>query len=645
MTEGSDKLIMQRCAPVLPSRPTAAHPVDLRAVKVTGGLWADRQRANRTVSFPLGLKRLESEGNFRNLRLAAGAETGDYRLPMFMDGAIHKMLEAAAWEIAREPDPELERFIAETTELLERVQDDDGYLNSYQQAVRPGPRYAQLERSHEIYLAGLLALAGVAADRAGLGDRLLAVGRRFADHLVQRFLGSPSGGADGHPGAELAMIELFRHTGEARYLELARAMIDNRGHGRIGGAHGGLRYLQDHQPVREAASAVGHAVRQHYLDAGTVDLFLETLDRELLDGSVRRWDDLVATKLSITGGTGSRHRGEAFGDGYELPPDRAYNESCAAFAAVFWNWRLLLATGESRYADLIERLLYNAFAASTSVDGSRFFYVNPLQRREDHFEADDDGRRHEWFDCPCCPPNIMRLVSSLGGYLVTTGDDEITLQQFMPSELTLDLPAGRVILDVATDFPWQGTVVITVREAPDAPITLGLRRPGWAGPDAVRWRVADEEQDDDHEAGYLRHRRTWLAGDVITLELDLTPRLVAAHHRVDALRGCVAVERGPLVYCFEQRDQATDAPLPDTFVDSATGLREVTRDLPGLGSTVLVELDAVVATPPGKPGTLPYGPPGAPVAERRVTATALPYFLWDNRGPGGMRVWLPGWVG
>ncbi|HZC25739.1 MAG TPA: beta-L-arabinofuranosidase domain-containing protein, partial [Actinopolymorphaceae bacterium] len=529
--EGTEQI----CGPVSPT--SGAHvverPVGIRDVRLSGGPLARWQGVNRDVTFPLALARLESEGNLANLRLAAGEPAGDYRAPIFMDGAVHKMLEAAAWEVVREPNEKLEEFLTLTGELLARVQADDGYVNSYYQVVRPKERYSQLDRSHEIYLGGLLALAGVARLRGGGGagvgvgagaGALPIVARRFADHLVETFLPGDRPAFDGHPGAELAFVELYRLTGAVPYLRLASKMVEGRGHGRLGTAHGGRHYRQDHLPVREASTVVGHAVRAMYLEAGIVDVYLETGDRSLLDASVRRWDDLVACKMSLTGGIGSRHRGEAFGEGYELPPDRAYNESCAAFAAVFWNWRLLLATGDSRYADMIERLLYNAFAASTSLDGSRFFYVNPLQRREDHLEGDDPGRRCEWFACPCCPPNIMRLVSTLGHYVATTNDDGVLLHQYAPSEIRVPVrraaPSGSVdqevqaVLVVDTDYPWSGSVEIAVAHAPGGEWTLGLRIPAWC----ARARVfvdGEELAATVSDRGYVRLTRSWQTGDVV----------------------------------------------------------------------------------------------------------------------------------
>ncbi|MFC5834248.1 glycoside hydrolase family 127 protein [Nonomuraea insulae] len=600
-------------------------PLGIDDVEIEGGPFGRWQQINREAGIPLGLEQMEKSGAAPNLRLAAGEGGGSFQGYRFQDSDLYKQLEAVAWEHARRPDDGYRAFVAESAALLARAQRPDGYLNSHYQVVKPDKIFAELEYSHEMYCAGHLFQAAVAAARAGLGEELPAVARRFADLLVQRFLVDGDDGIDGHAEVETALVELYRLTGERPYLELARKLIDNRGKGLIAQTGLGPLYAQDHLPVREADTAVGHAVRQLYLEAGVVDVAVETGDEELLACSVRRWEDLVATKTSITGGHGSRHDGEAFGERYELPPDRAYNESCAAIASIHWNWRLLLATGHGRYADLIERTLYNAFAASTSADGTRFFYVNPLQRRADLFEDAYLGRRRDWFACACCPPNIMRLVASLGHYVATTDAEGLSVHQYVPGTIR----AGGITLAVETGYPWDGRVRFTVRDTPGGEWTLKLRVPAWSAP-------GDLAPNAD---GYAEIRRDWKSGDTFTLDLDLTPRLVRPHRKIDALRGCAAIERGPLVYCFEQIDQGDD--LEDLALLPEARLRTVERDLPGVGRTVQIEADAL-RLPPSTPDGLPYGTtPQDLQARTPVTATAVPYYQWDNRDGGVMRVWTP----
>ncbi|WP_026256983.1 glycoside hydrolase family 127 protein [Actinopolymorpha alba] len=631
--------------PVGPVVPTATSRVTHRGlglddVRIDGGPWGRWQSVNRAVSIPLGIKQLRKAGNLDNLRLAAGEATGEFRGPRFMDSDLYKQLEAVAWETGRESDKDLHEFIRESAELLSRAQREDGYLNSYYQFVKPDQQYAELEYSHEMYCAGHLIQAAVASARVGGAPKLLEVARRFADHLVKVFLHEGNSGIDGHPEIETALVELYRLTGEESYLRLAEKLINERGKGHIANSGMGAHYLQDHLPVREVDTHVGHAVRALYLEAGIVDVYLETGDESLLEWSVRRWEDMVASKTYLTGGVGSRHSHEAFGDRYELPPDRAYTETCAAIASIHWSWRLLLATGQRRYADLIERTLYNGFAASTSTDGTKFFYVNPLQRRFDHIEGDDPGRRHEWFSCACCPPNIMRLVSSLGHYVASTSDDELAVHQFAPGTIRADLPAGEVALSVETDYPWAGAINLTVDRGPGSEWTLAIRVPSWSESATVTVN-GEPVAATPGERGYLSLRRAWQPGDTMTIELDMTPRLVFPHQSIDAVRGSTAVERGPLVYCFEQVDQAEGADVGDLALAPDAALRVKDTELPGVGRTVAIEASAFVVSQPSD--GLPYSTkrPEELVTVTPTTATAVPYFQWDNRDGSAMRVWTP----
>jgi uncharacterized protein len=642
-----------------PVRPSASADVVHRPVagpgtRLESGLLQEWQQRSSEVSLPLAVTQMEAAGNLGNLRLAiSGGDPADYRGPAFMDSDIYKTLEAVAWELSRNTgsagDQALAAFAAEATDLLERAQQSDGYLNSYIQ-VTGKPRYAQLASSHELYCAGHLIQAAIAAHRAaavlgeGAGDgaaapdfkatadALFAVATRFADHLVDHFGGRE--GNDGHPIIETALAELYRETGHEPYLRLASQFLEQRGYGHIGDSGFGSRYLQDNLPVRENPTEVGHVVRALYLEAGIADVAAETADRGLLAASIIRWDDMVATKTALTGGNGSRHSGEAFGDAFELPPDRAYNETCAAIASFQWSWRLLLATGDVRYADLMERLLYNGFGASVSSDGQRFFYVNPLQRRIDHFENDLPGRRREWFSCACCPPNIMRTRASLQHYLATVAGDVVYLHQFTGSAIAAQLPAGGVDLAVRTGYPWSGGVEITVRSAPEAEVALAVRVPGWSA--AAALTLNGQPLEASAQGGYLVVRRRWQPGDVLVLDLDVSPRLTYPSRRIDALRGTVAVERGPLVYCFEQADHG-EVSIEDLAVTSSGLAEQPAAAL--LGESVAVTVPAV-HLPPAVPQAYP-GRPDVPAGGEPASAVAIPYFQWDNRDGGPMRVWLP----
>ena len=649
--------------PAIPSSSAAVtlHPLPRGAIRISSGLLHDWQERNRATSLPLAERQLETAGNLGNLRLVIDGAHEGYQGPLFMDSDIYKTLEAISWELSRSPSAELAEFARGAIALLEKAQQPDGYLNSYVQ-VTEKPRYANLAYSHELYCAGHLIQAAVAARRtlagasnhapqpaAGSGKEpegvlleengsgLFGVGRRFADHLVKEFLGTQDG-LDGHPIVETALVELYRETGYEPYLRLASQFVEQRGYGRIGDSGFGSRYLQDHQPVRESTAIVGHAVRALYLEAGVVDVAVETGDTELLAGSLARWNDMVSGKTCLTGSVGSRHDGESFGDRFELPPDRAYNETCASIASFQWNWRLLLATGEAKYADLMERVLYNGFASGTSIEGDRFFYVNPLQRRADHFEGDDPGRRRRWYSCACCPPNIMRLVASLACYLAAVAGDTLHIHHFTGASISTGLAGGTFAVDMSTSYPWSGAVTWKVTSAPAAECGLAIRIPGWSTSPSFLLNGSPVATSARH--GYLIIRRHWQPGDVVTCDFAALPRLTYPGRRIDALRGTVALERGPLVYCFEQADQPDGLDLEDIAVTPGE-LHDDEWPLPGIGSTVRVTAEAVSLPPAGDNG-LPYTEATAETAAgEQVTATAIPYFQWDNRDGRAMRVWMP----
>jgi DUF1680 family protein len=602
-----------------PLAPTPGAACRLRPVagaRIVGGLLADRQRVNGQAAVASGYDRLEAAGNLDNLRIAAGAITGERRGPVFMDSDVYKWLEAAAWEYARNPTPALLDAQREVTALVAAAQQPDGYLNSMVQQ-----RYANLPWSHEHYCAGHLMQAAVAQVRC-TGDRaLLDIAVRFADHLVTTFGADRRHDVDGHPIVEMGLAELYRETGRADYLELARYFVEARGHGLIEGYGLEPTYFSDRVPVREQTTVEGHAVRAVYLAAGAADVALETGDKDLLGALEGQFAHMLATKTYITGGLGSRWDGESFGDEYELPPDRAYAETCAAVGGVQWAWRMLLATGEPRYADAAERMLLNGFLAGVSLAGTDYFYVNPLQMRRgahpDQNRSPAHGRRG-WFDCACCPPNVMRTLASLDGYLATTDPDGIQIQLYAGSTIE----ASGIRLAVDTGYPWDGAVRVSVLDTPEAAWTLSLRIPGWARGATLDGRPV--------EAGaYATDRRAWRAGDAVELDLPMPIRMTEADERVDAVRGCIAIERGPLVYAVE-RDDADDLSL------TAVGSAEHDADLLGGITTI----HATGRSRTHVPQPWPYGQTVPSIVEP-TDIVAVPYFAWANRGIGPMRVWLP----
>lgn len=629
------------------ARPAAQGPIDLSrspaavlrpvdSARLGVGFWGKRARLNSEVGIPSGIERLRAAGNLENLQLAAARETSGYRgdLP-FLDSDVYKWLEAAAFEARHGERPELEAFSSEVISLLARAQEPDGYLQSYFQVKRPGERYVDLQWGHELYCAGHLLQAAIARARVLSDEALLDVGLRFVDSIVAE-LGANAAreGVGGHPEIEMALVELYRLTRDVRHLELAQLLIDRRGHGLLGVGRFGSAYWQDDIPVREAAAGRGHAVRQLYLLCGVVDAYLESGEESLLVAAERQWLDIVAYKTYLTGGQGARHTDESFGDAWELPPDRAYCETCAAIGSIMLSWRLLLATGKARYAELIERTLYNGFLSGASLDGEGYRYVNPLQVR--HARAGVAGDQgpyfSRWFRCACCPPNVMRLLASLEDYVCARRGDGLILHQFISGDYGDD----ELKIHVETGYPYEGAVHVRVAEAPSYATTITLRIPQWA--EGASLSVNGDSQPLCSEDGWLTLERAWRQGDRIEMELPLAVRMTRADSRVDAVRSSVALERGPLVYCVEEADNL------DMSLDEIAEVLEaaaVEHDPELLGGVtplrVEVELTARAATQPW----WPYGSDGAPGATVRRSMIAVPFYTWGNRTQGAMRVWMP----
>lgn len=617
---------------------------------VSGGLWADRRRINRDVSVPQAWGHLHDAGNFHNLELAAGLTTGGYvsDLP-FLDSDLYKWIEAIGWTMA-DPDlsgpatVQLQEFLDASAQLLGQVQADDGYLNSHFQVRFPGDRFVDLPWGHELYCAGHLMQAAVALHRTTADKRLLEIACRFADLIVTSF-GTDHKRVDGvcgHPEIETALVELFRETGESSYLETAQYFIDRRGHGLLGPDRFGAHYFQDHLPIRETPSVEGHAVRQLYLLAGVADVYIEGGDASLREAAERLWAEMVTTKTYLTGGVGAHHTDEAFGDPYELPNERSYCETCAAIASIMFSWRMLMITGEARYADLMERTLYNGFLGGLSLDGSRFIYANPLQVREGHMAGgnDRDYARQSWFRCACCPPNVMRTLASLEHYVVLSNYREVTLHQYIPGTYGVAVGGGQATLRVETAYPWEGQVKVVTVAAPGVNWGLSLRVPHWA--DSASLTINGQPSAVEPEDGWLTVVRNWKAGDEVLLDLPLEVRFTRADPRIDADRAAVALERGPLVYCLEAVDHPGHR-LDDVVIDASSAPR-VERDAELLGGVTIIRARGVRRSRPTtswwpysatKAGTEPEDLPEV------MELAAVPYFVWGNRADGAMRVWIP----
>ncbi|MGW1547735.1 glycoside hydrolase family 127 protein [Streptomyces sp. NPDC002346] len=617
--------------------------VPVTSARLTGGLLRQWQDRNRQSTIPHTIEQLRAAGNLDNLSRLLTEEPPAYRgrYP-FLDTDLYKTLEGLAYEIgAGGADEGVREFFDEVVDLLERVQAEDGYLNSFFQDPAAAKKpWEDLVWGHELYNLGHLIQAAVAAHRRMGDNRLLAVAVNFADLAVRRFGEGREEATCGHPEVEMALVELYRETGNRNYLTQARLFVDRRGHGNLRHSIFPPQYFQDHLPFRDLPTVTGHAVRMAYLAAGATDLYLETGDRTLFETLDRLWDDMATTKLYFTGGLGSRHSDEAIGDRYELPSERSYSETCAAIALMQWAWRMFLATGGAKYLDVFERVLFNAYAVGLSADGKAFFYDNPLQRRPDHdqrsgAETGGEALRRSWFGCPCCPPNIVRWMAQLGDYVAAERPNTLIITLYAEGRIETDA----LTVSVGTDYPWDGDVRLTVERAPGRPYAISMRIPAWA-----RGVTLDGEPV-TAEDGWLTVEREWAEGDTLRLHLPMPVRGHASHPYLDATRGAVAVARGPLVHCVEQQD--SPAPVDDLVLPAERlAAADLSTPPDGLPGQVVIRVTADVA-PASPPELYPeitaeHSNPESPVTEPAVTVpvTLVPYFLWGNRRPEAMRVWL-----
>ncbi|OOC52737.1 MULTISPECIES: glycoside hydrolase family 127 protein [Nocardiopsis] len=626
--------------PVVPSR-SRHRPLGLGEISLGPGFWRERQEANASATLQHCEDWMERLGWLANFDRVAEGTTGPDRPGWcFSDSEVYKLLEALSWEYGRSGRPEADEAVRRITERVGRAQDGDGYLNTcYGHAGRP-PRYGDFETGHELYCTGHLLQAAVARVRTTGPDALVEIARRAADHVCDTFGAGGTEALCGHPEIEVGLVELGRALGEERYVEQARLFLDRRGHGTLredrvplGGA-----YFQDDVPVRAAHAWRGHAVRALYLSAAAVDLAAEREDRELLTAVERQWEHSVARRTYLTGGMGSRHQDEGFGEDWELPADRAYCESCAGVASVMVSWRLYLSTGDVRYADLMERTFFNVVATAPSADGRAFFYANPLHQRVTAGAPDpgtvspraEGGVRAPWFDVSCCPTNLARTFATWHAYAASVGDGGLTLLQYATARITADLGGGRVLgVEVETDYPGDGLVTVRVTDPPPGAAALRLRVPSWA-----RGAVLEEGgRRRPVPPGVAVVEREFSGGEEVRLRLPVQPRFTWPDHRVDAVRGCAAVERGPLVYCAESIDLPAGVDLDDVLVDPSAA--PVDR-----GGRVLVRATAGPSRTVGR--DWPYGEAtGRGGGGDPFDLTLSPYHQWAERGPTTMRVWLP----
>jgi uncharacterized protein len=630
--------IAQRTQGVIVDTSRSSHaqlrPAPIEAVTLDDAFWAPRIRVNRESSLPTQLQLLWDTGRIDNLRRAAGKIDGEFQGRYFNDSDVYKWLEAASWSLATFPDPQLEQTMDEMITEVADAQRPDGYLNSYFARDLEGERWTNFDL-HEMYCAGHLFQAAVAHSRMTGSKRLLDIATRFADHIDATFGPEELGkrvGTDGHPEVEMGLVELSRETGEQRYLQLAQFLVDARGHGFLGNAYDrfGRKYHQDHQPFRELDEIVGHAVRAVYLNAGVADIYTETGEAALGDALHRLWENMTSKKMYISGGLGSRYEGESFGENYELPNRLAYTETCAAIGSVMWNWRMLLAEADGRYADLIERQLYNAVLPGVSLDGQGYFYQNPLSDEGFHV-------RSRWFKTACCPPNVARLLASLPGYFYSTADDEIWVHHYAEGTAQIALTNGETVtIAQRTRYPWDGEIALEIDS--HGSFGLRLRIPAWCE-SGESLSVNGEPVAVKSERGYAEIRRDWRPGDVARLTLPMPVRRVESHPHVSENAGRVALMRGPLLYCIELADNP-EVVLADVELSDATEVEAVFNpEL--LRGVVTLASDAMVLDPGDNwSGNLYRTASSDDGACQPTRVTAIPYYAWSNREPVPMRVWI-----
>jgi DUF1680 family protein len=619
-------------------------PVPLNRVAIHDGFWLPRFETNRLVTVWSDFKKSEDTGRISNFARAGKLEQGPFVGIPYNDSDVYKIVEGAAYTLATHPDPRLDTYLDVLIGKMAAAQEPDGYLYTARtlgitNGLAGPARWSNLALSHELYNVGHLYEAA-AAHYAVTGKRaLLDVACKNADLLAKTF-GQGEGQLKGVPGCEeieIGLCRLYRATGEKRYLDLAKNFIDLRGRADLRGKVFGI-FAQDHIPVLEQAEAVGHAVRAGYLYAGMADVAALTGDAAYIAAIGRLWDNVVSKKMHLTGGIGARHKGEAFGDNYELPNESAYLETCAAIANALWNQRMFLLHGDARYIDVLERVIYNGFLSGISLSGDSFFYPNPLASRGGY-------TRSKWFGTSCCPVNIVRFIPQIGQFAYAQREAAVYVNLFIASSAKLATPSGDVTLTQTTGYPWRGDVRIAVTPANDgASFPLKVRIPGWAAGrpvpsdlyaqteaaplNDIAVAVNGQPVPPALDKGYVTVARAWRPGDTVTLSLPMPVRRIRSHPLVKDNTGRLAVERGPLVYCAEAADNNGHA--LNLAIAPEAAFSEGTSDV--LGHT-LVSLSAPArAVTADLRGTRD---------ERPVTATLIPYFAWSHRGAGEMQVWFP----
>lgn len=641
----------------LPVNLPAQTPVDyaiqgipFNTVSLNDGFWLPKIEINRTITIPSSFQKCEETGRVENFILASGAKKGKFlTVYPFDDTDIYKTIEGAAFSMTVHPDKALDRYVDSLIAIVAAAQEPDGYLYTARTIDPAHPHdwsgserwVKESELSHELYNSGHLFEAAAAHFTATGKRNLLNIALKNANLLVQVFGPGKRDDATGHEIVEMGLVRLYRITGEKKYLDLAKFFIDCRG--KIPNSK--QFYSQNHIPFVQQTEAVGHAVRAAYLYSGVADVAALTGNKEYIDAIDKIWENTVTKKFYITGGIGALHAGEAFGADYELPNLTAYNETCAAIANVYWNYRMFLLHGDAKYIDVLERSLYNNVISGIGLDGKTFFYPNPLESNAKYaFNYGNKLSREPWFDCSCCPTNLCRFMASVPGYIYAQNQEDIYVNLFIGSKTTFKLQKTSVVLSQQSNYPWEGNVSIQVNPTKKTDFSLCLRIPGWARnqpvpgdlyryvastPEEIVVKVNGKAVAYTTREGYAVISRQWKKGDKVEYTLPMNIHRVEANEKVKDDRGKIAIERGPVVYCLEGIDNNNNlntiilpdnAPLSVKFQPAKlNGINEIS------GEAIVLE----IATD------------GLSVQTKKQPFTAIPYYAWSNRGINQMKVWLP----
>lgn len=618
--------------------------VDIRNVHLTDNFWLPKIKTVQNTTIQYAFDKCNEEGRMDNFLIAGGKMEGTTRGEMpFDDTDLYKIIEGASYSLISSPDAKLEAYIDSIIDIIATGQEEDGYLTTWRTIdplhppakwVNPGQRWEHLAASHELYNSGHMFEAAAAHYYATGKRNFLDIAIKNANLLVKTFGPGKNPAVPGHQIIETGLIKLYQITGNRKYLELSKYFLDQRGQGELRELYG--PYNQDHLPVTEQNEVVGHAVRAVYMYAGMTDIAAMYHDANYLKAVNALWENMVNKKLYITGGIGARHEGESFGDNYELPNHTAYNETCAAIGSVYWNHRLFLLTGESKYFDLIEKTLYNGLISGISYDGTKFFYPNPLESDAKYEFNQGACTRQAWFDCSCCPTNLIRFIPSVPGLVYAKKNDTLFVNLYVSDKAKINLNGDTVEMIQQTNYPWDGKINIIINPATEKQITLKLRIPGWAEnqptpgtlyeyrhqrQDVISMTINGEAEYPNFKEGYIDITHAWKKGDQIELTFPMHIREVVIDSLVKENQGLIAFEYGPVVFCAEEIDNKQ---ISELYIPEQTNL-EIDYQ-----SNLFEGMNTIK-------GKLPIAK-----TSKQADVTLIPYFAWSNRGIGKMKVWLPG---